>query len=80
MARANSSPKPSPKPAPTPNPPIQARPHLENISQRSGTHSPTKAAVPTAQRQHLSNPINLGEPRGPGKPPTGGRGGIKGKV
>lgn len=78
MARANSTPKPSPKPAPTP--PIQARPHLQNISQRSGTPSPTKAVIATAQRQHLSNPINLGEPRGAGRLPTGGRGGTKGKV
>jgi len=67
MGRSSSTPKPQPKPQQpaTTSPPIQAQPHLQNISQRGGA-SPnfTKDVTPAVQtRSDLSSSLNLGERR-----------------
>ena len=59
---------PTPQPLRPPAPAIQARPGLQNISQKGQTPSHTKAVPPiVAVRAALSNPVHLGEPPPPKK-------------
>ncbi len=51
-------------PAQRPSPPIQAQPHLENISQRTATPSIIKVGTtPIVAHPYLANSLNLGEPK-----------------